>query len=140
MKKLFNKKWYLDNYKEVKEYKGTPYKHYIKIGWKEGYNPSLYFSTTRYLDAYPDVKSANICPLIHYKKYGRFEGRKVFCFNDIYDGNYKKRKLMFIPKYLGRLFYLPTIIKNKNKKILVIFHMYYMSSFKEIKYYFKWRC
>lgn len=53
----------------------------------------------------------------------------------IYNENYKERKLMFIPKYIGRLIYLPVIRKNKNKKILVIFHLYYMNSFKEIKYY-----
>lgn len=132
--KLYNKNYYLSHAKNI-TIKDNLLLDYITKGWKKGYDPSFCFSTDRYLDTYTDI--INFCPLIHYYYYGRHEGRKTFLEKDIYDGNYKKRRFMFIPRYIGRICNLPTILKNRNRKMLVIYHMYYVSSFKEIKSYIK---
>lgn len=54
------------------------YEHYLNIGWRNGYDPSLKFSTVQYLKANPDVMRANLCPLYHFERNGRSEGRKSF--------------------------------------------------------------
>lgn len=53
--------------------------HYYKYGWKEGYNPSVYFSTKAYLKENPDVIKEEINPLLHYELYGREEFRMFRC-------------------------------------------------------------
>lgn len=76
--KLFNKKWYLQQYPEVRNSSLSPLKHYLQKGWKEGKNPSERFDTNRYLKAYSDVKKLNINPLVHYILHGKKEGRFTF--------------------------------------------------------------
>jgi hypothetical protein len=73
--KLFNKKWYLKTYPDVKKAKINPIKHYILHGAFEGRNPSKHFNTTHYLNSNPDVKKAEMNPLYHYIKFGINEGR-----------------------------------------------------------------
>lgn len=51
--------------------------HYLTSGWREGFDPSLQFSTRAYLDLYPDVAEADINPLVHYVLHGRLEDRYV---------------------------------------------------------------
>lgn len=72
---LFDKKWYLKTYPDVKKAKIDPIEHYMKLGWMEGRNPSPRFDTKFYLNTYPDIASSNICPLLHYEKYGKAEFR-----------------------------------------------------------------
>ena len=79
---LFNKKWYLKTYPDVKKAKLDPFKHYMNEGWKEGRNPSKNFDTNAYLTAHQDVKKAQKNPLWHYLKYGQKEGRKIFSVKD----------------------------------------------------------
>lgn len=50
-------------------------KHYLNDGWKQGFDPSLRFSTNGYLSHYKDVLENGINPLLHYEKYGKKEGR-----------------------------------------------------------------
>lgn len=76
---LFDKDWYVGKYPNVKDYKKSPLSHYLKVGYKQGYNPSTTFSTERYLHAYPDVKKDNVNPLLHYVRKGRKQGR--FCYS-----------------------------------------------------------
>lgn len=73
---LFNAKWYLTQYPDVKSQKMSAAKHYLKYGWQEGRNPSKKFNNNIYLDLHNDVKCAHINPLLHYEKYGKKEGRK----------------------------------------------------------------
>jgi hypothetical protein len=49
--------------------------HYWRTGWREGRDPSPWFSTDDYLRANPDVAAAGINPLWHYLHHGRREGR-----------------------------------------------------------------
>jgi len=62
----FDKKWYLQYYKDVKLAGVEPIMHYIRHGWREGRNPSQTFDTSDYLWRRPDVKEKGICPLYHY--------------------------------------------------------------------------
>jgi GT2 family glycosyltransferase len=74
---LFDKKYYLKTYDDVKKLNIDPLKHFIENGWKEGRNPSDKFYTNFYLETNKDVKDAKINPLIHYIKYGKKEKRKT---------------------------------------------------------------
>jgi len=73
----FKRIWYLMNYQEVKESGMAPAAHYLKEGWRKGYDPSPYFSSSQYLRKNPDVSDMNICPLLHWKLIGKKEGRKI---------------------------------------------------------------
>ena len=69
--KLFDKKWYVSTYPQVKEYKKSPLSHYLKVGYKLGYDPSILFSTRTYQKNYPHVYESNINPLVHYLQEGK---------------------------------------------------------------------
>lgn len=62
---LFDEKYYLLTYNDVRKADIDPIKHYLKYGWKEGKNPSDKFNTNNYLNDYPYLRNKNICPLIH---------------------------------------------------------------------------
>lgn len=71
---FFDREWYIETYKsEV----GTedPISHYLRIGAKQGFDPSPDFSTSGYLDIYRDIKAAGVNPFLHYVKHGYKEGR-----------------------------------------------------------------
>ena len=89
--KLFDKKYYLDTYPDVKKLGINPIYHYIKYGWKENRNPSKEFNTSYYLNKYSDINNSAINPLYHYIKYGNNEGRKCFSFSNDLISNDKKQ-------------------------------------------------
>ena len=72
---LFDRKYYLESYPDIRLADVDPLWHYIWDGWKEGRNPSDQFDTKSYLENNWDVQQANINPLIHYIKFGKTEGR-----------------------------------------------------------------
>lgn len=76
--KLFNRKYYLEQYPDVRLYAKNALYHYLKYGWKEGRNPSKDFDTNLYINCNKDVAKNNINPLVHYLRYGKNEGRKIF--------------------------------------------------------------
>lgn len=78
---MFNKEYYLHNYPDVRQTGMNPLMHFIKVGWKEGKNPSREFNTRLYLELHPDVENAGINPLIHYLRYGKKESRIVLAAN-----------------------------------------------------------
>jgi hypothetical protein len=49
--------------------------HYHAVGWREGRDPSAFFSTTTYLSAYPDVRASGGDPLAHFHQIGWLEER-----------------------------------------------------------------
>lgn len=75
--RLFDKKYYLANNKDVQDANIDPIMHFLNYGWKEGRNPSRKFDINAYLTRYADVKEANLNPLLHYIKYGKKEGRCI---------------------------------------------------------------
>jgi len=72
---LFDSKYYLETYADVRRADIDPIWHYVKYGWRENRNPSREFDGVRYLENNPDVQSAKINPLVHFIRYGRYEGR-----------------------------------------------------------------
>ncbi len=72
---LFDARYYLKQYPDVRRADIDPLIHFIKYGWQEGRNPGPSFDTRFYLETYPDVRQANVNPLIHYLQYGQSEGR-----------------------------------------------------------------
>ena len=71
----FDPGYYLQINPDVKAAGIDPYTHYITYGWKEGRNPSAFFSTKDYLAANPDVANSGMNPLTHFETYGWKEGR-----------------------------------------------------------------
>ena len=67
----FDEDWYFEKY-GIK--KGAD--HYLNTGWKEGFDPSMRFSSKDYLINNPDIQDMN--PLLHYEVYGKKEGRRPF--------------------------------------------------------------
>ena len=72
---LFDVKYYLFNYPDVREQDVDTIWHYIKHGANEGRNPSAEFDTEFYLKTYSDVKKLGVNPLAHYILYGEKEYR-----------------------------------------------------------------
>ena len=67
---LFDGEWYCKTYGFGKYLDAA--NHYLNIGWREGKNPSAFFSTADYLKKNPDV---NFNPLVHFEKFGLKENR-----------------------------------------------------------------
>ena len=74
---LFDEKYYLDQYPDVKQAGMDAAEHYFYQGWKEGRNPGLIFNTNNYFSKNPDVEKAHINPLVHYLEAGKIEGRSI---------------------------------------------------------------
>lgn len=73
----FDSNYYLRTYPDIRKADINPLWHFIRIGWKEGRNPSSLFNTNYYLVSYNDVKIQRINPLIHYIKFGENEKRVI---------------------------------------------------------------
>ncbi|PHS36194.1 MAG: hypothetical protein COB07_12670 [Sulfurovum sp.] len=72
---LFDSKYYLFQYPDVRKANVDPIKHYVRFGVDEEKNPSQGFNTSFYLERYKDVNESNINPLAHYILYGKEEGK-----------------------------------------------------------------
>ena len=70
---LFDADWYKKTYGFGKYLDAA--KHYLEIGWREGKDPSPFFSADDYLKKNPDLLHANFNPLWHFEKFGFKEGR-----------------------------------------------------------------
>ncbi len=66
--KLLDVQWYLLQNQDVKNSGVDPLKHYLNFGWREGRDPSPFFSTDKYLKKHPELRRQGICPLVHYVK------------------------------------------------------------------------
>lgn len=80
--KFFDSKWYSEFNKIDDEFKNNPEIHYLKIGWKNGLNPSKSFNQNYYLSFNEDVKAQKINPLLHYEKFGKNEGRNAITYTN----------------------------------------------------------
>ncbi len=67
---LFDAKWYLQKYPDVKNAGLDPITHYIRYGWKEFRDPSPNFCTQVYIEKNESFPSG-MCPLFHYICYGK---------------------------------------------------------------------
>lgn len=131
--KFFDDEYYREKHKNLSS-SIRPEEHYLDIGWREGDDPSSRFSTSEYLELNPDVKDADICPLLHYELYGKYEGRKI----GIDSGDYKSLEIKRGRQRKNGIKHNTSLIeKNRGARILVILHLFYMSSWKEIKEYLR---
>lgn len=73
---LFDAEFYLTQNPDVDAAGLDPLEHYLEWGYREGREPSFFFSGTRYIQENPDVASAGMNPLVHYLRFGKAEGRK----------------------------------------------------------------
>lgn len=72
---MFDRRYYLQTYPDIRSTKTSPLLHYLRHGGFEGRNPSADFQSSVYLDRYPDVKISGMNPLVHYIRFGKAEGR-----------------------------------------------------------------
>jgi len=75
--RMFDRKYYLKTYPDVRIADINPLWHFVKYGWKEGRNPSNEFNVSDYIESNKDVGESGINPLIHYIKFGQKESRKI---------------------------------------------------------------
>ncbi|PWE21731.1 hypothetical protein DF188_05825 [Aliarcobacter skirrowii] len=110
---LFDEKYYLLTYPDVRKADIDPLKHFIKSGWKEGRNPNPNFDTKYYLENNPDVKESEINPLSHYIRFGAKEGRTVNSANkliDKYTSNNKQNIIIKFARVLKIIIKEPTLV------------------------------
>ena len=93
---LFNEKYYLDTYLDVKISKVNPLWHFVRFGWKEGRNPSENFDTKYYLKKYEDVRNLHQNPLVHYILYGSKESREIRPLENMSSSQQRKLDQVFI--------------------------------------------
>lgn len=74
---LFDVKYYLFTYPDIREEGVDPIKHYVKFGALEGRNPSTNFDTSFYLSSNKDVQATGVNPFFHYIMFGKDEGRQA---------------------------------------------------------------
>ena len=72
---LFDEDYYCLQYPDIRLADVNPLWHFVRVGWKEGRNPSKDFFTVNYLQKYPDVRDAETNPVCHYIKFGIKEKR-----------------------------------------------------------------
>lgn len=99
---LFDKFYYLKQYGDCLG-DLDPVIHYLFVGWKNGYNPSIHFNNDAYLSNYTDVWYSNMNPLIHYELYGKKEGRKIFPVNLIEKLQIQESDIEFIHSNNGNI-------------------------------------
>jgi hypothetical protein len=71
----FDAAFYLGMNPDVGEAGADPLDHFLVTGWREGRDPTAWFSVRDYLEAYPDIVQAGENPFVHYLLAGRAEGR-----------------------------------------------------------------
>ena len=72
---FFDTESYSKKYRVTLVNKRDAARHYLLIGSKRGYKPSLKFNPSFYLAANADVRRTRFDPLVHYIRYGRAENR-----------------------------------------------------------------
>ncbi len=75
MTEYFDARWYSEQYPEIAGSGLTPAEHFLRIGWRSGWNPSPHFDTLMYLKRYPVITAIECNPLIHFLETG---SRDVF--------------------------------------------------------------
>ena len=71
---LFDGKYYLSTYEDIKVAGVDPVMHFCAYGWKEGRNPNPFFDTKYYMS---QLNKRQINPLVHYIEIGHKIGYKT---------------------------------------------------------------
>jgi len=69
----FDRDYYLTKYPDVRKSDMNPLWHFVRLGWKEGRNPSEKFNTKVYFIKHPDIDKDKVNPLIHFIQQERNE-------------------------------------------------------------------
>lgn len=109
--------------------------HYYHGGWRQS-DPSTHFDQKKYQEVNIDVGLADVCPLAHYLFYGRIRHRPLYLGmpENLYRRNRVSRGLKRI---FFELVYAGKIRKNRDARILVVVHVYYVEAIGEIIEYLK---
>jgi hypothetical protein len=75
---LWDRDWYLLKYPDVAAAGVDPLEHYLMQGFKEGRDPSPFFSTIEYVANSPSVAATQINPLVHFLERSQDEIRNLF--------------------------------------------------------------
>ncbi len=109
---LFDARYYLKIYSDVRQADINPLIHYIRYGWQESRNPTEFFDGQYYYSLYPDVKNAKLNPLEHYISYGYYEGRTT-----------NKKNIILVPrlgKIISSIKYIIQLIQSSNPKQIIV--------------------
>lgn len=106
---LFDKKWYLEQYPDVRQYARDAALHYLVHGWQEGRQPSEFFDGVGYLNRYPDVRDSGLNPLVHYELYGKKEGRMYSFISAAVEDSGRLANLM---EFLRRQFFPHLVLRE----------------------------
>lgn len=71
----FDSQFYLQAYPELVGAGCDPLEHFLAHGWREGRDPTAWFSVSEYLNDNPDIARSGDNPFAHYIGTGRAEGR-----------------------------------------------------------------
>lgn len=103
----FHPEYYLAGFSRQDAAGADPLLHFISEGWREGRDPSPFFSTGYYLGVNRDVADAGINPLYHYLVCGLQEGRRPLPLPRIYrsrETEFQRVKAVVEPEF-DREFY-----------------------------------
>lgn len=95
---FFDPKFYLAVNPDVAEAGGDPLDHFLRLGWREGRDPSYDFSVADYLELNPDVAASRRHPFLHYVKQGRHERRATKA-----DNGFRQQVLASLKPFSARL-------------------------------------
>lgn len=95
---FFDPKFYLAMNFDVADAGGDPLDHFLRLGWREGRDPSYDFSVADYLELNPDVAASGRHPFIHYVMQGRHEGRATKA-----DNGFRQEVLETLKPFAARL-------------------------------------
>ncbi len=126
----FDKEFYLSSFL-LEDRPEDPVDHYLKVGWKEGRDPTPWFSSRHYLSENADVAAVGMNPFMHYCIVGKNEGRPVTKLGRQADGDvYEAHALAVAP---GPDFedFDPKIGIGRRKRAKVL--AYYLPQFHPIK-------
>lgn len=100
---IFDKEWYMETYQKKSKAKiRNPLWHYLKQGWKIGYNPSPLFDSVWYRRKYADVAEAGVEPLNHYLSIGWRERRSP---SSLFDSTWYQKTYPTVPKNVNPFIY-----------------------------------
>ena len=120
--KYFDSEWYSKKYNVEPENASL---HYLKEGYKKGYNPSISFDGVLYKMKNPQINDMN--PLLHYEVYGIYEGRAIKACelsnaNSNELDNDFNRFFSKLESLNARIYANTREISKKNKTVLVMSH------------------
>lgn len=86
---IFDERWYLRRYPDVRAYDRGGLAHYLDYGWKEGRDPSPLFDAHYYRNANPVIAAAGLDPLVHFLQHDTAESRR---FHPLFDADHYRRE------------------------------------------------